>query len=41
MNLLPNKVFLKAYHKKPLKTLEEDLDMENNYNIDFDNGAIY
>lgn len=26
MNILPNYTYLKTYHKKPLKTLQEDLD---------------
>ena len=37
---MPTFSYLKSYHKKPLKTLEEDIENETNIEIDLDSGMI-
>ena len=40
LRLLPTFSYLKSYHKKPLKTLAEDIENEINIEVDLDSGMI-
>lgn len=40
LGLLPQASYLKPHHRQSLKTLEEDLINEENFTLDFENGAV-
>ena len=41
LNLLPTKSFLKEHHKLPLRSLEDDIIDDENYEVDLESGAIF
>lgn len=41
LNLLPTNSFLKEHHKLPLRSLEDDIIDDENYEVDLESGAVY